>query len=259
MTTMLSTQTEKDTKVFDVEVSSTLSSDSTLSRDSLDEKHFASFRPSRTLHIAARGIRAIRLPLPSRELEIPIYDSADGSIAYVSTRSSTCSGNAILSDPKRGDLVRTEYFMGPGRDPVISMAEGSKSESSLTTVSSRWTSRATSFTTPDGRELEWVYSQRKDANGQKENVIVLRLKDGKSEKKEGKVLAQLIRGDETRTAGSSPWSAGNGGQLLIDEEAAKFVEEPLLVATCLLMLKKEIDRRRFMQLMMLGAMSGGGP
>ncbi|GIJ86878.1 hypothetical protein Asppvi_005776 [Aspergillus pseudoviridinutans] len=255
---MFPTQTEKETELFDDERSSALSLGSTITGDSLDDKHFASFRPSRTLCIAAQGIAAFRLPLPSRELEIPIYDSADGTLAYVSTRQSTCSGNAILSDPKRGDLVRTDYFFGPGRDPVISMIEGSKSKSLPVRVSSRWTSRATSFKTPDGWELEWNYTKRKDSNGQKENLIVLRLKDAKSKKEQGKVLAQLLRGGETRTAGSSPSSAGNGGQLLIDEEAAKFVEEPLLVATCLLMLKKEIDRRRAMQFMMVGAIASGG-
>ncbi|GFF57390.1 hypothetical protein IFM51744_09192 [Aspergillus udagawae] len=249
---MALTQTEKDTKLFVEEKSYALSLTSTLTGDSLDDKHFASFHPSRTLHIAAQGIAAFRLPLPSRELEISIYDSADGTIAYVSTRSSVCSGSAILSDPNRGDLVRTDFFFGPGRDPEISMTDGSKSQSLPIKISSRWNSRATSFNTPDGWTLEWSYTKRKDSNGQKENLIVLQLKDVKS-KKHGKVLAQLVRGGETRTAGSSSWDAGNGGHLLIDEEAAKYVEEPLLVATCLLMLKKEIDRRRFMQFMMVGA------
>ncbi|EAL89023.1 hypothetical protein KXW98_007114 [Aspergillus fumigatus] len=248
------TQTEKDTEVFTEDKSSTLSLTSTLTCDTLDEKHFAFFHPSRTLHIAAQGIAAFRLPFPSRELEIPIYDTADGTIAYVSTRSSICSGNAILSDPHRGDLVRTEYFFGPARDPVISIIDASKNQSLPIKISSRWTSRATSFNTPDGWTLEWSYTKREDSNGQKENVIVLQLKDVKS-KKHGKVLAQLLRGSETRTAGSSRCHAGNGGDLLIDEEAEKFVEEPLLVATCLLMLKREIDRRRAMQFMMVGAIS----
>ncbi|EAW16405.1 uncharacterized protein NFIA_057550 [Aspergillus fischeri NRRL 181] len=246
------TQTEKDTELFIEEKSSAPSLTSTLTCDSLDEKHFAFFHPSRTLYIAAQGIAAFRLPLPSRELEIPIYDSADGTVAYVSRRSSVCSGNAILSDPNCGDLLHTEYFFGPARDPEISMTDGSKSQSLPIRISSRWTSRATTFNTPDGWVLEWSYTKRKDSNGQKENVIVLQLKDVKS-KKHGKVLAQLLRGGETRTAGSSPSDAGNGGHLLIDEKAAKFVEEPLLVATCLLMLKKEIDRRRLMQFMMVGA------
>ncbi|KAF7117633.1 hypothetical protein CNMCM5793_006725 [Aspergillus hiratsukae] len=78
---MFLTQTEKDNKLFNIEISSALSLDSTMPGDSLDDKHFASFRPSRTLYIAAQGIAAFRLPLPSRELEIPVYDSADGTLA----------------------------------------------------------------------------------------------------------------------------------------------------------------------------------
>lgn len=83
-------------------------------------------------------------------------------------------------------------------------------------------------------------------------------KDGKSDGK-GTVLAQLIRGDATRTPGSKSCSAGNGGQLVLDQDAAAALDEPLIVATCLMMLKKEIDRRRAIQMaLMVSIASGGG-
>src|SRR5205809_7813459 len=67
--------------------------------------------PGRSLWINSRRIRLIRLPLPSSELEICVHHS-DGSLAYVSTRERRCSGNAVLSSPKLGELWTTTYFFG---------------------------------------------------------------------------------------------------------------------------------------------------
>lgn len=238
--------------------SSALSIDSGSTANSIEVTDPAyNFYSSRALHISAQGIGLFRFPSPSKELEIPIYNS-NGSIAYISRRESRRSGNAILSDPDVGDLIQSEYFFGPGRDPIISILEaGRKSESSSTKISSKWFSRTTTFFTPDGHELEWSYGKRIDSHNQRENVITLRLKSSGSEK-HGKILSQLVRNDQTRTPGSSKSRAGNGGQLLIDENASKFVEEPLIVATCLLMLKKEIDRRRTVQIAMMSAMISAG-
>jgi hypothetical protein len=235
--------------------SSALSIDSAATpAHSLDDQN-STFNASRTLHISAQGIAFFRFPLPSKELEIPIYNS-DGSIAYISRRASRCSGNAVLSDPSVGDLIQSEYFFGPGRDPIISILQPEvNNKPSSVRISSPWFTRATSFSTPDGYELEWIYGKRKDSNNQRENLMVLRLKVSGSGKG-GKILAKLIRGDQTRAPGSTRSRAGNGGQLLIDEHASKFVEEPLIVATCLLMLKKEIDRRRAVQFSMVSAMVG---
>ncbi|RAO73435.1 uncharacterized protein BHQ10_009447 [Talaromyces amestolkiae] len=238
--------------------STVYSIDSKITANSIEETDPAYyFYSSRVLLISAQGIGLFRFPSPYKELEIPIYNS-NGSIAYISRRESRHSGNAILSDPEVGDLIHSEYFFGPGRDPIISILEtGGKSEPSRTKISSKWFSRTTTFLTPDGHELEWSYGKRIDSHNQSENLIILRLKSSSLEK-HGKILSQLVRSDQTRTPGSSKSRAGNGGQLLIDESASKFVEEPLIVATCLLMLKKEIDRRRTVQIAMMSAMIGAG-
>jgi len=90
----------------------------------------------------------------------------------------------------------------------------------------------------------------KDDEGKRVNIIALR------EKSTGKILAQLIRGEGSRTEGTSRCTAGNGGQLILDQEAGSQINEALIVASCLTMLKKEIDRRRGVQTaVIVGAVS----
>lgn len=76
---------------------------------------------------------------------------------------------------------------------------------------------------------------------------------------DGRRIAQLVRTEGTRTEGSTRCSAGNGGLLLIDEEACeKVVDEALVIASCLVMLKKEVDRRRCMRVFVLSAVISAG-
>ncbi|KIW91042.1 uncharacterized protein Z519_07936 [Cladophialophora bantiana CBS 173.52] len=213
-----------------------------------------SFRAGTTLHVSARGIGLLRLPVPSSELQIQIFHD-DGSLAYTSTRAKRCSGNAVLSHPKLGDLISTTYFFGPKREPEFRSVQGRATaggDGDEVKVCGKLGSRSTRFTTPDGRVFEWSYSRMKDPLGKRINVIALRQKDT------GMILAQLIRSEGTRTEGTTRCTAGNGGQLILDQEATSYLDEALIVATCLMMLKKEIDRRRCLQMIVLGAAAGCG-
>ncbi|KAJ5784152.1 uncharacterized protein N7518_009829 [Penicillium psychrosexuale] len=215
----------------------------------------SSFYPSRILTINAQGIRAFRLPLPSRQTEIFVYNP-DGTEAYVSTRDKRCSGNATLSHPKRGDLIRTEYLFGPSRDPVVHLLQPSGDSPEEVAVAGKWTSRSMRFAIPGGKQFEWEYAKERRADGQKVNLIVLRaVEEDKAKSKETQRhrIAQLVRGDDARTPGTSRSSAGNGGELQIDEAASQSLEleEAVIVATCLMMLKKEVDRRRMIQFAMI--------
>ncbi|KAJ5253593.1 MAG: hypothetical protein LBE64_08985 [Acinetobacter pittii] len=254
------TTTILDPKTKEMEINSSalsMRSNSTLS--TLIESP-SSFYPSRILTINAQGIRAFRLPLPSRQTEIFIYNP-DGTEAYVSTRDKLCSGNAILSHPERGSLIRTEYFFGPGRDPVVHLLQPSSDIPEELSVTGKWTSRTMCFRMPDGKQFEWEYAKEKRADGQKVNLIVFRAAEeekGKGKETRGHRIAQLVRGEDSRTPGTSRSSAGNGGELQIDEAALQSLEldEAVIVATCLMMLKKEIDRRRLIQFALIGGAGG---
>jgi hypothetical protein len=255
-------------------VSSTTSSNAEFSRHLLPNT--PSFRPAQSFHIAARGIGMLRLPVPSSELEIDIFNS-DGSVAYTSTRSRRSKGDCILTIPERGDLLSTNYFFGPSKQPIFRSlsdpVDGTKDvkDTGIFEIKSKWTSRSITMAHKDtGRVYEWSYDKTKTAEGKKANVIILRLKEtvpagpilGRDDSGEkngtGKILAQLIRSETTRTPGTKSCTAGNGGQLVLDRDAHAGMEEPLIMATCLMMLKKEIDRRRALQFMMLSAAASGG-
>ena len=219
------------------------------------------FNPDKTLLIHAQGIRALRLPFPSRELEIAITDP-DDHLTYLSTRDRICSGNSVLSSPKLGDLIRTEYFFGPNRDPVLHLLQTTEPCQEGIRLRGEWTSRSVRFVSPSGSELRWHYAREKRPDGRKVNLIILSAvadADGPSQKsvQTPQRLAQLSRCDETRTPQTSRCHAGNGGALQMDSEAlrAHGVDESIVVATCMVMLKKEIDRRRLVQMMIIAGAS----
>ncbi|EFY96810.1 hypothetical protein MAA_07623 [Metarhizium robertsii ARSEF 23] len=76
-------------------------------------------------------------------------------------------------------------------------------------------------------------------------------------------VAQLVRSEALRTPGTSGATAGNGGRLLMDlgewvgGKTEARAAEVLVLSSCLVMLKKEVDRRRAAQFMVLAGASGG--
>lgn len=217
----------------------------------------SSFYPSRTLKVNALGIRALRLPVPPSQKEI-IVTHPDGTEAYVSTRDKRWSGNCRLSRPETGSLIETEYFFGPKRDPVLRLLQSSSFLPEQVKLTGRWASRTMSFTSPKGIEFEWKYAKTRHPDGTKVNLIILQTADDRNDEKEARRIAQLARDRGTRTPGTSKCTAGNGGELQIDDGAlnAFDLDEPIVVATCLVMLKREIDRRRMIQCAVIGGGAG---
>lgn len=161
-------------------------------------------------------------------------------------------------------------------------------------TSRRLLGRTIAFTSPNYGSFEWRYCSRKEkssflspsnatsppshttATTKPDNLLVLekifKQVDAKGKEREtGRVrVAQLIRSDETRTPGSRGGSAGNGGRLecclerivMDGEEEGQMevlVDEVTVVVTCLVMLKKEIDRLRGAQIAVMSAGASGGP
>ncbi|KAH8726534.1 hypothetical protein GQ44DRAFT_705792 [Phaeosphaeriaceae sp. PMI808] len=207
-----------------------------------------SFTPAKSLHINTKGVAALRLPLPPSELEITVLN-LDGSLAYTSTRTKRSSGNCVLIDASGKSLISTAYYFGPSRDPVLSKLDVIEGASQEIKTMSKWTSRNHSYLLPDGRMCTWKYKKEPGfgARGAKGTGLVLSL--------EGKKIAALVRNEATRTPGSKSCSAGNGGELVLSDDinGPNGISEELVVATALLMLKKEIDRRRTVQFMTITA------
>jgi hypothetical protein len=224
--------------------------------------------PSKILTVYAGGTRACRFPTPSNELQIPIFDGTDTTVEplYTSTRATRRSGNAVLRHSQRGDLYCSYYKFGPFREPVIRHVsapsdikrpdQDDEEEGPLAvSTKSHTLSYKVDFTDADtGKTFNWKYTKTQLPTG-KARVLVLETDaaGSSSEKAPPKTLAVLLRTDDTRTPGSSKWDAGNGGQLVVDANATAFIDEALIVATCIMMLKKEIDRQRRAQAAAIGA------
>ena len=110
-------------------------------------------------------------------------------------------------------------------------------------------SRTMVFECARGR-FEWRYAGRKERSEGVSRLMVLEKIEGGERVR----VAQMVRGEGTRSPGSSGTSAGNGGRLEIclnGVEGEKLIDEPTVVSTCLVMLKKEVDRRRALQVAMI--------
>jgi hypothetical protein len=226
------------------------------------------FNPTKKLLIDAQGISLLRLPLPPKEMQIYITEP-NKELVYMSGRLKRSSGNAVLTDKNGVALVTSEYLWGPGKNPTLRVLLGGKHMGEeVVCVKGEWTSRTQHFFCEGGRDrFVWRYVREVDsATGKKATSLVMEVDASSSIEKEkeeevghsgNRRIAQLIRNEETRTPGTKSSSAGNGGELVVDEEVlgSMSIGEEVVVASCLMMLKKEIDRRRTVQMMM---MSGGG-
>jgi hypothetical protein len=120
-------------------------------------------------------------------------------------------------------------------------------------IMSRTQKLETSFGT-----FEWRYgshSERKNGSDA-DSLLIMERTDAPAyavgvRGKRGVRVAQLVRNDELRTAGTSRYMGGNGGRLMMDlsmwaddkKASAKDVEA-FMVASCICMLKREADRFR---------------
>ncbi|EFW98706.1 hypothetical protein CMQ_4558 [Grosmannia clavigera kw1407] len=161
-------------------------------------------------------------------------------------------------------LSRTTYKCGPGRPPQVWLGGD---DETFAVRSRRVFGRAHGFDTRLG-SFEWRYGSRAERlvassrSGKVEKVDSLLVLDRLSDTAPctRRPVARLIRSATLRSRGSSASSAGSGGRLQLDhgwlagEEIStttmtdrdSFVV--LAVTTCLVMLKKEVDRRRGQQI-----------
>lgn len=208
--------------------------------------HDSSFQSGKALYIDARGYLVFRVPTAPSQLVIYIYNE-DDSIAYISTREKKSSGNAILSTPASGPLASTTYFLGPNRDPIVRLL---KSNGPDIKVTGRWTSRQQTFTAPNRSTYVWRHIRSQD-----DKMIVLEKAGGRLHGT-GRRIAQLVREKPGIGEGTFDRTVGKGGWLYLARDAGAEMDEALIVATCIVVLKKEIDRVRASGMAVFGSFLG---
>jgi len=244
---------------------------------SLKKESVQHFLPSVQFQIAANGLDLCDFSCPKAE-PTPIYrissdtGAAETSPEYVSLRPKAKSNSCALVDgPSQRPLMATVYRWGPGRNPrmrilppsssltveqAVEGIDGDEFEVSGTNVFSR-TKR---MVTPYGA-FAWRYGNRREreAAGAPHSLLILDKLDQEAGS-EGVRVAQLVRNDEFRTPGTNKRTGGNGGRLQISWQAwngegkVKSKElEAFVVASCICMLKKEVDRMKDNQVVVVTA------
>ncbi|KAF9878586.1 hypothetical protein CkaCkLH20_04078 [Colletotrichum karsti] len=248
-----------------------------------------SFTPTAQFQIETSGKQWFSLPTGTRPDPIPVFRVEYGSWSqysqpvYTSLRFSRGDSSCHLvrdSDESQTPVCTTLYRFGPGKPPVFRLPKSPSPSSSgetspgaaesegvdLQIFSKSVTSRTQVLKTPYGT-LRWRYASSKERAAVEgaDELLVCELMEKvatKSFKMEEKTtrIAQLVRGEGTRTRGTGRSTAGNGGRLMMDlfrwtdlKGGGKEVVEGLVIASCICMLKKEVDRRRMQQFMVLGA------
>lgn len=212
------------------------------------------FSPGTTLTIQSLGISWFRFPLSVKELTTPVL--RDSTPVYQSVRDKRSTGSCTLTatQPTATEVARTTYSFGPGRKRAPAVAIGDEEE--FRVYRSGGICCANCTFQWRGERCEWVYEREmrpattsSDARPLKTKLLVLYIGDGTNRRK----VAELVRNNETRTKGSGSTWAGNGGALVLGDGA----DEVMVVTTVLVMLKREMDRRRFHQIAMLSGAGAG--
>lgn len=128
----------------------------------------------------------------------------------------------------------------------------------------KWTARTISFSY-GGRRYQWRYggsSERRNVEGDRGEgchcLLLLERVEGEGKEEVRTTIARFVRGDETRTPGTKKSCAGNGGRLEMALERdgvdtfTDGIGEEVVVATVLVMLKREVDCRRGAQIAVIG-------
>jgi hypothetical protein len=232
----------------------------TASSTAVESQINTNFNPTASLQIQAAGKHAISFPSPPKQLETPIFSTTTGRPVYISIRPRRRKGNCRLvlaEDSFEEAVARTTYKFGPGRNPIVRIGRDDDLEADeFEMVGKSLFNRTIGFESRRWGTFEWRYGSKAErAQYAADNLLILeKVGVGK-----GRVrVAQLVRNDVLRTPGTKYMAAGNGGRLqmeLVGEKGHEIIDEVVVVVTCLVMLKKEIDRLRAIQ---IAAMSGHG-
>ncbi|KJZ75055.1 hypothetical protein HIM_05541 [Hirsutella minnesotensis 3608] len=232
------------------------------------------FEATNTFQIDAQGHPLFALPICPRPDPIPIYSvlptGQTGPLLYQSIRAKRRSGNCILvRESDESTVCSTTYRFGPNRPPSIRLLGDVARDEAFEVRSKGCHTRAQNMSTHLGT-FQWRYASRAERKAVGASsllildiVTIISVASGKQEERRQPV-AHFIRNEAFRTQGTGASTAGNGGRLLVDlrpwfdtkNEAQQ--AEVFAIASCLSMLKKEVDRRRRHQLIVIAAGASGG-
>jgi hypothetical protein len=217
------------------------------------------FNPTTFLQIQAEGKHTISLPSPPKQLEIPIFSPTTGRPVYISIRPRRHKGNCrlvLVEDSFEAAVARTTYKFGPGRNPIVRIGRDDDLEADeFEMVGMSLFTRTVGFETRKWGKFEWRYGDKRErAQYAADNLLILEKVEVGGERVR---VAQLVRNDVLRTPGTKYMAAGNGGRLQMDLVGREIINEVMVVVTCLVMLKKEIDRLRAIQIAVIAAPKGG--
>jgi hypothetical protein len=228
---------------YDKESQEPLSRTSSQSALSTHSTTRLSFFPSKSLYIHAHGIPVIRLPGPSADVSIPITttSSPSSSIIYRAIRPHRWASSFSLHNAKGGVIAKVDgdrFSNFPLRTIVIQLLGNGMEEAKMKRKALMTRSCVFDFRS---EEYEWRYGRSEE--GAKMNghtLLVCEKRDGGVKQR----VAQLTRDENVdREMGIKKTEAGRGGRLdFMGKEDGE--REVLVVMSCLVMLKKEIDRRR---------------
>jgi hypothetical protein len=226
----------------------------TSSKDLSTASYSAGEKASSTyLTINAQGKHWNDLSTRGKQLEIPIFDAFNKK-KYCNIRPDPKSSSCVLylediNGSTRQKVSETTYKWGPGRHPVIKFYSSTSPSENLAedfSVSSKFLSRTTVFPSTRFGKFTWVYASR-NPNGSivgrgAGDICFMQQADAQGREGEEREVARLVRNNGTRPEGTN-WSEGTGGRL---ELSPTVVEggtdmEVFVIATLMLMLKKELD------------------
>ncbi|RYP65833.1 hypothetical protein DL769_006205 [Monosporascus sp. CRB-8-3] len=219
--------------------------------------------------------------------------SGFGSVRYL-VRGDEYGAVAEKEAPDPTPLATTTYRFGPGRPPTVLLGHPADPErvETVEVASRSLVSRAVELRTSFG-VFAWRYARSKErkacvlgagpdggAAAAPDSLLVFEhlIDEGDGDDDGGgnggkrraqasrrasvRRVAQLVRNPEFRSPGTSARTAGNGGRLMLDlggfDEKLRERVQWLAVATALVMLKKEVDRRKAAQIAIIAAAAGSG-
>jgi hypothetical protein len=228
-----------------------------------------------TYQVESTGHPLIALPLAPRPDPIGIFavqpNGETGPLVYQSLRQVRCSGNSVLvradDDYAEEPLSSITYRFGPGRAPKMQLLGEVAQPEEFQMTGKGIHTRAQNIRTHLGT-FQWRYASKRERKAigassllVMDQITSVALLGGKQAEKRRRV-AQLVRSDELRTKGTTGATAGNGGRLVMDlrewegRKSDVKAMEVLILTGCIAMLKKEVDRRRAVQFMVVaGAVS----